>query len=94
MTEESTPTPQTSAAQTFLCSQCGAEMGWDADHKMLACDYCGHQQSPDQVSEIVEYDLEEALSSGPGKAQGYGTETKTIACQQCGASTTVEPSVT
>lgn len=85
---------QPSAAQIFLCTQCGAEMGWDADHKMLSCAFCGHQQQPDQVGEIVEYDLEEFLRSGADKAHGYGTETKTIKCQQCGATTTVEPSVT
>ena len=35
--------PQTSDTQTFLCPQCGAEMGWDADHKMLHCEYCNYQ---------------------------------------------------
>jgi predicted RNA-binding Zn-ribbon protein involved in translation (DUF1610 family) len=87
-------TSQPSASQTFLCPQCGAEMGWDAGQKQLTCDYCGHQQKPEQAGEIVEYDLEAFLRSGTGKATGYGTETKTIECQQCGASTTVEPSVT
>jgi hypothetical protein len=69
-------------------------MGWDADHKLLTCDYCGYQQAPDQAGEAVEYDLEEFLRSGGSKPQGYGTETKTINCQQCGATTTVEPGVT
>jgi predicted RNA-binding Zn-ribbon protein involved in translation (DUF1610 family) len=69
-------------------------MGWDADHKMLSCDFCGNQQDPEQVGDIVEYDLEEFLRGGASKPQGYGTETKTIACQQCGANTTVEPNVT
>jgi DNA-directed RNA polymerase subunit RPC12/RpoP len=93
MTEEPI-SPQPSAAQIFLCSQCGAEMGWDADHKMLACGYCGHQQAPGQVGEIAEYGLEEFLRSGTGKAHGYGTETKSVKCEQCGATTAVEPSVT
>jgi hypothetical protein len=61
---------------------------------MLHCEYCGHQQEPEQVGEIVEYDLEAFLRSGEGKAHGYGTETKSIACQQCGATTAVEPGVT
>jgi DNA-directed RNA polymerase subunit RPC12/RpoP len=82
------------ASQTFLCPQCGAEMGWDAAHKMLSCDYCGHQQEPEQIGEIVEYDLEEFLRNGTGTAHGYGTETKSISCQQCGATTAVEPGVT
>jgi hypothetical protein len=71
-----------------------AEMGWDADQKMLHCDYCGHEQEPQQIGEIVEYDLEEFLHGGVGKAHGYGTQTKSIECQQCGATTTVEPGVT
>ncbi len=87
-------TPQESAAKTFLCPQCGAEMGWDADRKILHCGYCGYQQEPAQIGEVVEYDLEEFLRSGTGKAHGYGTETKSISCQQCGATTTVEPGVT
>ncbi|MGD9101077.1 MAG: primosomal protein N' (replication factor Y) - superfamily II helicase [Anaerolineae bacterium] len=97
MSEEFESTSQPSAAQTFLCPQCGAEMQWDADQTILACDYCGHQQTSqaaEQVEEIVEYDLEEFLHSGAGKPQGYGTETKTIACQQCGANTAVETGVT
>jgi DNA-directed RNA polymerase subunit RPC12/RpoP len=82
------------AAQTFLCPQCGAQMGWDARQKMLHCDYCGHQQEPDKIGEILEYDLEEFLRSGGEKAHGYGTETKAINCQQCGATTAVDPGVT
>ncbi len=94
MSEELTPASQPSAAQTFLCPQCGAEMNWDADQRLLTCAYCGHQQAPEQIGEIVEYDLEAFIRSGAAKAHGYGTETKTISCQQCGASTTVEPNVT
>lgn len=86
--------PQESAAQTFACPQCGAEMGWEADRKMLHCDYCGYQQEPEKAGEIVEYDLQEFLRSGTGKAHGYGVETKSIGCQQCGATTAVEPGVT
>ena len=93
LTPESGDSAQ-AASQTFHCPQCGAEMGWDADHKMLSCDYCGHQQEPEQIGEIVEYDLEEFLSSGADVAHGYGTETKSISCQQCGATTAVEPGVT
>lgn len=87
-------TSRESAAQTFLCPRCGAEMGWDADHRMLNCDYCGYQQEPEKVGEIVEYDLEGFLRTGAGTAHGYGTETKTVSCQQCGATTAVEPGVT
>ena len=99
MNAESEPNPVSgdstpAESQIFLCPQCGAEMGWDAAHKMLSCSYCGHQQEPDQVGEIVEYDLEEFLRSGTGKAHGYGTDTKSISCQQCGATTAVEPGVT
>lgn len=86
--------PQEAAARTFLCPQCGAEMGWDASRKVLHCDYCGYEEAPDAVGKIVEYDLDEFLRSGTGKAQGYGSETKSIKCQQCGATTTVEPTVT
>ncbi len=85
---------QPSAAQMFLCPQCGAEMGWDADQKMLHCDYCGYEKEPEQIGEVVEYDLEAFFHSGAAKAHGYGTETKTVKCQQCGATTAVEPGVT
>jgi hypothetical protein len=69
-------------------------MDWDAAHKLLHCDYCGYQQEPEKIGEIAEYDLEEFLRSGAGKAQGYGTETKSISCQQCGATTAVDPTIT
>lgn len=94
MSQEHTPPSQPSATQTFFCLQCGAEMGWDADHKMLRCEYCGHQQEPTQTGEIVEYDLQAFLRSDQSKAHGYGIETKSIKCQQCGATTAVEPGVT
>jgi DNA-directed RNA polymerase subunit RPC12/RpoP len=94
MSQDPASSPQPSAAQIFLCPQCGAEMGWDAQQKMLHCEYCGHQQEPQQAGEIVEYDLEAFLRSGEGKAHGYGTTTKSISCQQCGATTAVEPGVT
>ena len=86
--------PQSTAAQAFLCPQCGAEMGWDADHRMLNCAYCGYQRKPEKIGEIAEYDLDEFLRSGVGPAHGYGTDTKSISCQQCGATTAVEPGVT
>jgi DNA-directed RNA polymerase subunit RPC12/RpoP len=93
--EESTEDArQRATAQTFLCPQCGAEMNWDADHKILNCDYCGYKQEPEKIGVIVEYDLEKALRSGMDKEHGYGTETKSISCQQCGATTAVEPGVT
>jgi predicted RNA-binding Zn-ribbon protein involved in translation (DUF1610 family) len=81
------------ATETFLCPQCGAEMGWDADRKTLRCDFCGYQQEPEQIGEIVEYDLESFLRSDAAIAHGYGTQTKSINCQQCGASIAVEPEV-
>lgn len=104
MNREQAPIPPSDAStegesekaptQAFFCPRCGAETGWDADHRMLVCDYCGYQQEPETAGEIVEYDLEEFLRSDVGKALGYGTETKTVSCQQCGATTTVEPAVT
>ncbi len=93
MSDESTFDPQASEAQIFLCPQCGAEMGWNADTKMLQCDFCGHQQEPGQEGEIREYDLETFLRKGAAKPHGYGLETKTVKCQQCGATTAVEPNV-
>ncbi len=94
MSEESTFDEKTANAQIFLCPQCGAEMGWSADHKMLHCDFCDYQKEPEKVGQVQEYDLEEFLRSEGGKARGYGTQTKSIACQQCGATTAVEPGVT
>jgi DNA-directed RNA polymerase subunit RPC12/RpoP len=82
------------SAQSYFCPRCGAEMNWDADRRLLNCDYCGFQQKPEQAGEIAEYDLEEFLRTGTGMAQGYGTATKTVSCQQCGATTAVEPGVT
>jgi predicted RNA-binding Zn-ribbon protein involved in translation (DUF1610 family) len=86
--------PARAGAQTFLCPQCGAEMGWDANRRVLSCAYCGYEQAPDQAGGIKEYDLEAFLHSGAGKAHGYGLETKSVACQQCGATTVVEVGVT
>jgi predicted RNA-binding Zn-ribbon protein involved in translation (DUF1610 family) len=87
-------TPKVKAHQSFPCPSCGAEMNWNAHYQLLVCDYCGHEQQPQQEGQVVEYDLEEFLKSGASKAQGYGLETKSIQCRQCGATTAVEPHVT
>jgi DNA-directed RNA polymerase subunit RPC12/RpoP len=94
MSVDPTTNASSTASKAFFCPQCGAEMGWDADAKTLDCDYCGYQREPDKIGEIVEYDLDEFLRSGAGLAHGYGMDTKSINCQQCGATTAVEPAVT
>src|SRR5438067_189290 len=75
------------AARQFPCSQCGANLTFTPGTTHLTCPYCGHvEEVPVEAGEIQEHDLEAALASAP-KARGWGTETRSIRCENCGATT-------
>ena len=72
----------------FPCKQCGAQLNFEPGQSVLQCPYCGYREEvPVTPQAIQEYDLESALLSIP-KTQGWGTERRTIHCENCGATTT------
>jgi transcription elongation factor Elf1 len=74
----------------FPCPGCGGQLTWKPGAGAMVCQHCGTEvQPPESEGQIREYRIEEASSKAP---KGWGTKTKTIACDACGASYDLEPS--
>jgi len=87
---------EATAGTQFPCPACGApEMAFDAGSQMLRCPFCGHthQVPQQQTAAPQEHDLQQGMQQGaaqpaPQQQQdqaGYGTSTRTLQCQTCGA---------
>ncbi len=86
---------QVAQEQEFKCPQCGGKMGFDAATSMMKCQYCEHTLevgASEGVRNIVEYDLEHGLAAA--SKRGFGTESRTRVCQECGASVSFDANVT
>lgn len=82
------PAPREESVRKFPCKQCGASLTFSPGTTHLACPYCGHQEDVPQTAEAIrEYDLNDALLNLP-HSEGWGTETRSIRCENCGATTT------
>src|SRR5437588_10145704 len=82
------PPPPPAGVRQFPGSQGGANLTFTPGTTHLTCPYCGHaEEVPVGAGEIQEHDLEAALAQAP-KARGWGTETRSIRCENCGATTT------
>jgi predicted RNA-binding Zn-ribbon protein involved in translation (DUF1610 family) len=93
------PAPVDSAPQPevvdFKCPQCGAATAFSAADGRLTCSHCGYYEAPEKAVvgkraaqfeftvETVEHAAEE------WGARGWGAERKELACQSCGAVTTL-----
>lgn len=74
-------------ARQFPCKQCGAGLAFAPGTRELVCPYCGHRDPiPTTAEEIAEYDLEAALHTLP-REEGWGIESRSLQCAQCGATT-------
>jgi DNA-directed RNA polymerase subunit RPC12/RpoP len=74
------------------CKDCGAVLKFSPGTQSLACQYCGAQNEIPKLSEeIVEIDFEEFIKNKAGSE-----EKQTVAvvkCNNCGASTTLQPNI-
>ncbi len=72
------------------CPSCGSQLSYSAEHKMIACNYCGYREEIDNSSdEVVEQSLHEAVE----RVQDFVPEDagkKVFDCQNCGAKFMVE----
>ncbi len=91
------PTPVASQSESYTCPKCAGIMNFDAAKGMLLCPFCGYTMPVPQTQQhatIAEHDLQAALRDASGKSLGYGTQLKSIKCQNCGAVLNVEPNIT
>lgn len=79
-------------AEQFPCPQCGASLRYDPTSQGLACAHCGWTRPVDAATpeaHIRELDYRAAL--GAQVLDAPTEETRVIACESCGAATTLGP---
>lgn len=74
----------------FKCPRCGANTAYSIADGGLTCTYCGYYQAPAQApvgerAEGTEFTVDVVERAG----RGWGVERKELACQNCGARTTL-----
>jgi len=85
------PTRSADEVRKFPCKQCGAGLAFAPGQSVLECPYCGYREEvPVTQQAIQEYCLDTALSQIPHQ-EGWGTERRTLRCENCGATTTFAP---
>ncbi len=88
------PAPQNAPSQeevvTFTCPKCGATTNYNVSESVLKCSHCGYSENVKakkvgtsaQENEFTVQVMEDA-------DHGWGEERKELACQNCGALTTI-----
>lgn len=74
----------------FNCPQCGAKTAYSAADGGLTCSFCGYFEKPQakvvgKKAEQFEFTVETMARS----VQGWGKDRKEMACQNCGAQTSI-----
>src|SRR5258706_7057931 len=73
----------------YPCKQCGAQLTYNASSQQMVCGYCCYSEViPTSKEAIREYEYNDQLLQP--RATGWGTETRTIQCENCGAKTTFQ----
>lgn len=92
------PAPEEAEARpdvvNFKCPRCQATTAYSVENGGLRCAHCGYYEPPEtpivgKGAEEFEFTVETV--SAVRRAQGWGTERREIACQNCGAQTSVPP---
>ena len=75
-------------SSAFKCPSCGADMRFDPQSGNLKCDFCGREEAIEaNRDDIEEYDFEKAATDET--LNDWGTQTKTVQCENCGGTTIV-----
>jgi hypothetical protein len=86
-----TTEPTAAKARKFPCEGCGADLRWEPGVTALQCPYCGFTKKVASAGTVEEKPVDAALRAP--RDLGWGAERKVIACQRCGAHTTLDPLV-
>lgn len=91
MNEFNEKTADTSAQ--IKCKDCGANLTFQPGTIFLTCEYCGAKNEIETVkAEVEEIDFNKFLSEE--SSQNTKQEISTVKCDNCGASTTLQPNIT
>jgi hypothetical protein len=81
-------------AQRFTCSECAAEIKFDAGIGKLKCDHCGATRDiATGTGTVLEYDFFQGIAAAP-KGLNTGSASRTSRCQECGANVVFPGGVT
>lgn len=82
-------------SHNYKCVHCQGKLVFDPSEQQLRCESCQALQPVPKESathSIVEYKLEDGLARDA--ARGYGLETRTVSCQNCGAIVSLDSHLT
>lgn len=91
MSDEFSTPPEPPAPEEghhFPCTQCGADMRFDAAGGMLICDHCGHSEKLDgdeTGNDAAKRELDFNAALGAGLASAEMEEVRITSCPNCGA---------
>lgn len=74
----------------FKCPQCGATTAYSVQDGGLTCTHCGYYEAPQRAvvgKRAAQFEF--TVETMQRAAQGWGVERKEIACQNCGAATSL-----
>ncbi len=74
----------------FKCPQCGANTAYSASEGGLICTHCGYYEAPEKPAagrKAIRFEF--TLETMDRSSQGWGEARKELACQSCGALTTI-----
>lgn len=74
----------------FKCPQCGAATAFSAADGGLTCSHCGYYEAPEKAvvgKRAAQFEF--TVETMERATQGWGAERKELACQDCGATTTI-----
>jgi predicted RNA-binding Zn-ribbon protein involved in translation (DUF1610 family) len=74
----------------FKCPQCGADTAYSAADGGLTCSHCGYYEAPKKEAvgkQASEFEF--TVQTLERSAQGWGEQRKEMACQSCGAQTSI-----
>jgi predicted RNA-binding Zn-ribbon protein involved in translation (DUF1610 family) len=74
----------------FKCPQCGATTAYSASDGGLTCSHCGYYEAPQKAAvgkRATEFEF--TTETMQRSAQGWGEQRKEMACQSCGALTSI-----
>ncbi len=76
----------------FPCPQCGATLRFDPSAQGLSCAHCGWTREVDPANPwAVVRELDYAAALRDSAAEVEAEETRVLACESCGAATTLDP---
>ncbi len=77
-------------ASAFSCPSCGSKLKYSAEHKKIACAYCGYTESVNPANDqVIEQRLDKVLES-TAEVIIENFDKKVFDCESCGAKFMVE----